>query len=155
MSAKDAFFKKVIDNSNAEKAEAKAKQQELSDFVNDCSQLLSRIQFWFDETESNITVEKSQRDISDGNEMVRVQYLCLKNGKKALNIAPESRGIVSVTLGPDSPFDNDRKTLFSLLWKDPKNTACMWTISYKDENQKQIDTPFNEDSFFTMLEPLA
>ncbi|EPP8166255.1 hypothetical protein ACUVF2_004866, partial [Escherichia coli] len=144
---------------NAEKAEAEAKQKELDDFIHDSSQLLSRIQFWFDEADSNIKVEKSKRNITVENKIISVQSLTLKNGKKELSIGPEYKGVVSVSLGSNSPFenfpDNLPEDLFSLVWKDPNNTACMWAISYKNENKEQINKPFNEESFFLMLEPFA
>lgn len=155
MSAKDEFFKKVIDNNNAEKAEAAAKQKELEDFIHDSSQLLSRIQFWFDEAESNITVEKSRVNINNENKLISVQCLSLTNRGKKLTICPGPKGVIKVSMGSTDVYANDEYTLCSLLWNIPNTTDSTWTISYQNNNREHLDLPFNEENFFKFIADFA
>jgi len=153
MSAKEAFFKRMRENVEEEKAAVDALKEDIAAFQREIAFLFENIELWFQD--SGVRCERKEAFLTAGNApyvRYQVQELCLTNGKKTLYIVPQglyyfggAKGCILVTIGNDR---SDRK-LFELRMQDSRANFENWAII--DHLKPHHVTPFNEENFFKLI----
>ncbi|MGY3857922.1 hypothetical protein [Aeromonas intestinalis] len=155
MSAKDAFFKQVEDNVDAQKAGEMAIQRDLMDFQRETEILLQTIRTWFEGSpvKSKISLNPHMME----GKRAEFESLTLENGNKHLTITPEGlyyfgiTGVLDVTI--DNPNRAPRQTKFSIHWKDAISKISGWVIVDNVVPASRVE--FNQENFFSRITAFA
>ena len=158
MSAKDAFFKSVQGNIDAEKSYKEALEREAKSFQEETRKLLNLIKMWFEG--SPITAVGSSTQIVEDNLRFEASSLTLQNGNKSLRIVPEGlsyfgvTGVLKVTI--TNPSRAPMLSEFSIHWKDSRYSGDGWVIVKSVGSNTTIQhIEFNQDNFFSEISSFA
>lgn len=161
MSAKDSFFKKVQENTEAQKSVEERGKEDIKLFQSKMSSLAQQVQSWLDG--SGIAVVIGTTNLHEqfiDTHMCRysIANVLMKNGSKTARITPEClygigfKGGVSLTV--DNPSRAPRQQKFSLFMQRRSQNHEGWILIR--ENQPSTDgIILTEDAFFQAIAGLA
>lgn len=151
MSAKDAFFKQLEANIDAQKANENTIRRDSMEFQKETEVLLQTIRNWFYGSPIKSKLSTTHLMI-DGNKF-EFESLTLENGNKILTVFPEglyssgALGSLSVTI--DNPSRAPRTSSFKLHWQDPASNIPGWVIFDTSTPQNRVE--LNSDNFFSSI----
>lgn len=167
MSAKDSFFKKVQENTEAQKSHEERAKDEIKQFQSKTLSLVQQIQSWLDG--SGIAVVQGTTNLHDdtvdyllgnGSSLSRysIANILMKNGSKTARITPEylygigSKGCLSLTV--DNPSRASRQQKFSLFMQGHNRNDEGWILTRKDQPSTN-GVILTEETFFEAISGLA
>lgn len=167
MSAKDSFFKKVQENTEAQKSHEERVKEDIKQFQSKTLSLAQQIQSWLDG--SGVDVVRGTTDLHDASvdnvlrhdtplNRYSVADVLMTNGSKKARITPKFlygfgvKGCLSLTIDNSSRAPRQKK--FSLFMQRHNQNDEGWILLL--ENQPVADgIILTEEAFFQAISDLA
>jgi hypothetical protein len=166
MSAKDTFFKKVQENSQAQQSKEVQVKQDIKQFQIETMKLTQQIKGWLDG--SGIEIVEGETELHDdtvsyalGNTSLMrysIANLVMKNGVKSAKLIPDFlygfgfQGKLTLTI--ETPNRSPSKQIFSLHMYEHNQSEEGWHLICADQRPAKR-VLLNEDVFFETIGSIA